>query len=210
MLFYNGSSLSLTCVVFGHYWLSSFSTTGVVFIGLITSVQNKFLTALVKIGQASYLPFAKTKPKAYVKNNSTCPNDSTASSRKVQKNCKWAGMQQAQQRHWFMDALVTMLFCHLSNAASLRDISNGSMSIAGNSITKVVSRTSQASQMARFMRVKWQSLYNSQQAVWLYLIEDTWITNGFTIWTAEISISLQGLRRTWITKWPPLMWPIRT
>ena len=28
--------------------------------------------------------------------------------------------------------LVTMLFCHLSNAASCRDISNGLMSIAGN------------------------------------------------------------------------------
>jgi len=28
--------------------------------------------------------------------------------------------------------LVTILFCHLSNAASCRDISNGLMSIAGN------------------------------------------------------------------------------
>ena len=52
----------------------------------ITPVQNKFLTALAKIGSTSYLPFSKTKPKAYVKNNSTCPNDSTVTSRKVQKN----------------------------------------------------------------------------------------------------------------------------
>lgn len=51
----------------------------------ITPVQNKFLTALAKIGPMSYLPFSKTKPKAYVKNNSTCPNDSTVASRKVQK-----------------------------------------------------------------------------------------------------------------------------
>lgn len=51
----------------------------------ITPVQNKFLTALAKIGLMSYLPFSKTKPKAYVKNNSTCPNDSTVASRKVQK-----------------------------------------------------------------------------------------------------------------------------
>jgi hypothetical protein len=49
----------------------------------ITPVQNKFLTALAKIGPTSYLPFSKTKPKAYVKNNSTCPNDSTVASRKV-------------------------------------------------------------------------------------------------------------------------------
>jgi O-antigen/teichoic acid export membrane protein len=48
-----------------------------------TPVQNKFLTALAKIGPTSYLPFSKTKPKAYVKNNSTCPNDSTVASRKV-------------------------------------------------------------------------------------------------------------------------------
>lgn len=51
----------------------------------ITSVQNKFLTALAKIGSTSYLPFSKTRPKAYIKNNSTCPNDSTVASRKVQK-----------------------------------------------------------------------------------------------------------------------------
>jgi hypothetical protein len=49
----------------------------------VTPVQNKFLTALAKIGPTSYLPFSKTKPKAYVKNNSTCPNDSTVASRKV-------------------------------------------------------------------------------------------------------------------------------
>ncbi len=39
----------------------------------------------MKIGPISYLPFTTTKPKAYVKNNSTCPNDSTVASRKVQK-----------------------------------------------------------------------------------------------------------------------------
>jgi len=55
---------------------------------IITPVQNKFLTALAKIGPTSYLPFFKTKPKAYVKNNFTCPNDSTVTSRKVQKNSK--------------------------------------------------------------------------------------------------------------------------
>jgi len=37
---------------------------------MITTVQNKFLTALAKIGTTCYLPFTKTKPKAYVKNNS--------------------------------------------------------------------------------------------------------------------------------------------
>lgn len=55
------------------------------FIVNFTPVQNKFLTALAKIGPMSYLPFTTTKPKAYVKNNSTCPNDSTVASRKVQK-----------------------------------------------------------------------------------------------------------------------------
>jgi hypothetical protein len=55
------------------------------FKGFPTPVQNKFLTALAKIGPTSYLPFSKTRPKAYVKNNSTCPNDSTVASRKVQK-----------------------------------------------------------------------------------------------------------------------------
>jgi hypothetical protein len=48
-----------------------------------TPVQNKFLTVLAEIGLTSYLPFSKTKPKAYVKNNPTCPNDSTVASRKV-------------------------------------------------------------------------------------------------------------------------------
>jgi hypothetical protein len=56
--------------------------------GLVFLVQNKFLTALAKKGPMSYLAFTTTKPKAYVKNNFTCPNDSTVTSRKVQKNSK--------------------------------------------------------------------------------------------------------------------------
>jgi len=52
---------------------------------MITPVQNKFLTALAKIGPMSYLRFTTTKPKAFVKINPTCPNDSTVASRKVQK-----------------------------------------------------------------------------------------------------------------------------
>jgi hypothetical protein len=61
----------------------NFVATKVVQLFFFTPVQNKFLTALAKIGPTSYLPFTTTKPKAYVKNNSTCPNDSTVTSRKV-------------------------------------------------------------------------------------------------------------------------------
>jgi hypothetical protein len=80
----------------------------------------------------SYLPFTTTKPKAYVKNNSTCPNDSTVTSRKVKKIANELEYNKHSKGIDSWTHLVTMLFCHLSNAASCRDISNGLMSIAGN------------------------------------------------------------------------------
>lgn len=51
----------------------------------LTPVQNKFLTALAKIGRMPYLQSDKTKPKAYVKNNTTRTNCAAFTRRKVQK-----------------------------------------------------------------------------------------------------------------------------
>ena len=117
-----------------------------------------------------------------------------------------------------------MLFCHLSNAASCRDISNGLMSIAGNINHLGCKQAPSKSSVSYINKHRDHRLFEKffyevidhlgqhvgfqkkkRQGAWLYLIEDTWITNGFTIWTAEISISLQGPRTTWITRSRKLM-----
>jgi hypothetical protein len=85
---------------------------------------------LAKIGLTSYFPFTKIRPKAYDKNNSTCPNDLTATNRKVQK---LAAELESNKHSKGIDSwmyLVTLLFCHLSNTASCKDISNGFMLVA--------------------------------------------------------------------------------
>jgi hypothetical protein len=55
--------------------------------------------------------------------------------------------------------LISMLFCHLGHANSVRDISNGLRSITGN-ITHLVSTTpAKTGQMERYFQMNWRSLH---------------------------------------------------
>ena len=91
---------------------------------------------------------------------------------------------------------LVMSFAQLTYRDSLRDI---------ESCLQAVSHTLRVSQTGRFTRAKWPNLSITQRVAWLFLIEETLITNGYTIWTPEISISLQEHRTTWITKSRKLM-----